>query len=314
MTKLHKIKEITFPLNLFATTFLLFIFCSQLTSQGIKEVDLDFDEHLMTVTTLIFTKKKAKYKIHSGQGTGFFFREDFKISDDSTGTRFWLVSNRHVLYPEESFPDNLEFGLREKPKNQDKTIWISIKISNDSIKKKLRIFPDKTIDVAALDITNEIFEYYKSAKNPMAFTTLSSTALYNKDHPYQPSLGDDILAIGYPKGFYDSYNSSPIVKTGIIASRYGLLFRGSPSFAIDCKLFPGSSGSLIIAKPKEIIISNGQPLFTTKKGIYCLGIYSGEPYQERIAMKNGKKVIKQETFDLGVVYYADLIKELIGVK
>ena len=51
-------------------------------------------------------------------------------------------------------------------------------------------------------------------------------------------VADDIVAIGYPHGFYDEVNVFPIVKAGTIASGWGLKFNGMPCFLIDAKLFP----------------------------------------------------------------------------
>jgi len=35
---------------------------------------------------------------------------------------------------------------------------------------------------------------------------------------YQTEVGDDVLIIGYPYGFYDYENKYPIVKSGIIST------------------------------------------------------------------------------------------------
>ena len=55
-------------------------------------------------------------------------------------------------------------------------------------------------------------------------------------------------------------NLFPIVKSGIIASRWKTGFKGKPYFLIDAKLFPGSSGSVVITKPADFVIRNGANL------------------------------------------------------
>jgi hypothetical protein len=59
-------------------------------------------------------------------------------------------------------------------------------------------------------------------------------------------VSDGVLVIGYPNGYYDEVNLFPIVKSGIVASMWGRNFKGEPCFLIDSRLFPGSSGSLVV--------------------------------------------------------------------
>lgn len=37
------------------------------------------------------------------------------------------------------------------------------------------------------------------------------------------NVGDDILVAGYPRGFYDMENKFPIVKSGVVSSRWDVI-------------------------------------------------------------------------------------------
>ena len=75
--------------------------------------------------------------------------------------------------------------------------------------------------------------------------------------------GQKILFVGYPKGFFDTKNFLPVVRSGSIASIPSIDFEGRKQLLIDAQVFPGSSGS---------------PVFTIIGGEYkLLGIISEVP-------------------------------------
>ena len=118
--------------------------------------------------------------------------------------------------------------------------------------------------------------------------------------------------IGYPRGFYDQLHLFPIVKSGIVASRWGVPFQGKPYFLIDAKLFPGSSGSIVVSKPQQIAIHNGQIMYASEKQFAFLGIYSGEPFLEERPIELGDLVVTQKSgFNVGIVWYGHLVRDLI---
>jgi len=83
-----------------------------------------------------------------------------------------------------------------------------------------------------------------------------------------------IYVIGYPKGYHDVVNLYPIVKFGIIASGWRYQFDGFPYFLIDTGLMEGSSGSLVITKPREFAMIDGQLKYAPNKKYLFLGVYS----------------------------------------
>ena len=124
---------------------------------------------------------------------------------------------------------------------------------------------------------------------------------------------DDAVTIGYPKGFYDTLNLFTIVKSGIIASRWGANFNGLPYVLIYAKLFPGSSGSLVISKPTNQLISNNKLFTSTEKQFAFLGVYSGEPFRQSTPIEfDDFTIVRKDGFNLGVVWYSYLIPEILN--
>ena len=125
-------------------------------------------------------------------------------------------------------------------------------------------------------------------------------------------VADDVVVIGYPRGFYDHTNLYPIVKSGIIASRWGFNFNGLPYFLIDAKLFPGSSGSIVVSKPQNITVDGGMVFCAKEKQFTFLGIYSGELIRQPHPIEmDDITIIRKEGFNLGTVWYGSLVDEII---
>ena len=110
----------------------------------------------------------------------------------------------------------------------------------------------------------------------------------------------DVLVVGYPRGFYDDVNLFPVIKSGIIASRWGANFKGEGYFLIDAKLFPGSSGSIVVSKPIDILVKNGQIMHASEKQFAFLGVFSGEPFQhERPVELDDMIIVQKSSFNVG---------------
>ena len=110
-------------------------------------------------------------------------------------------------------------------------------------------------------------------------------------------------------------NLFPIVKSGIVASRWGAGFEGDRCFLIDAKLFPGSSGSVVISKPIDMTIKDGRLIAVkdNEKAFALLGVFSGAPQAETKPVAVGDLTITQTLeYGLGVVWHAEAIDEILG--
>ncbi len=268
---------------------------------------MKLDDKLNTISTKITTISK----FGKSQGTGFFYQELEENNNEWVKIKnLWLVTNKHVLFVNDSLPETLTFYLRSRKNSQ--ISWYPIELKKEDLKKRIKIHKNQYVDIATIEILDIISELYKDVNNNL----IPWTAVSEKDLPENTKVdievSDETLSIGYPKEFYDRLNLFPIIKSGIIASRWGGFFNGNPYFLIDSKLFPGSSGSLIISKPTNQIISNGE-LYTSNEKIFVfLGIFSGEPFLQSQPIEfEDMTIIRKESFNLGIVWYSHLIVEII---
>ena len=257
----------------------------------------------------------------SSQGTGFFYgRLDPSDGDGPQWRRVnevWLVTNRHVLLPRigehEVLPTNFTFNLR-KADPSGILQWEPVMLSIAEIGRLAKFHPDKQVDVAVLDISEAVIG--RMEKIDQGFGSYLLYLLhcdkFAGNNNIDVEASSDVLVVGYPRGFYDDVNLFPIVKSGIIASRWGVGFQGKPYFLVDAKLFPGSSGSAVISKPTDLVVKGGQLLSSNEKQFAFLGIFSGEPKYEESPVVVGDLTITQSSgFNLGIVWYADLVEEII---
>ena len=267
----------------------------------------DFDSKLNRMTTLIITTTPQG---EVAQGTGFFY----SVSDpaDPGGPQYqwvqtdiWVITNRHVVMPKvngvETQPSSISVHL-QRSDALGKLEWAPVVLSCDDIKERVRLHPDEHVDVAAIDMSKLLTQEIESNKDRFTYNSpfcLSRNLLMRNNQKLQIEASSDVLIVGYPKGYYDGVNLFPIVKSGIVASRWGAEFRGDPCFLIDAKLFPGSSGSVVISKPIDVVVEDGQ-LFVIKDGekaFALLGIFSG--------------AFEALDYGFGIAWYAETIGELL---
>ncbi len=217
--------------------------------------------------------KKTLVKI----GTGFFY---------ALGG-LYLITNRHIVINEKEdlYPDTLRIYVhidREDPTiiihkdislydEQNKPLWLEHEDNNHKEK-------DGIIDVVAINIDDEVMKYYDHIEKwddrdssffaPSVITTSTSLSI-----------------IGYPLGFYDEKNNLPVIRSGQIASVYGVPFKNKPRFLVDIHTHKGCSGAPVVFGLTS----------WTRKPMGLVGVLSGA----------------NENLKLGYVWYASLISEII---
>ncbi|MDE0077723.1 MAG: trypsin-like peptidase domain-containing protein [Caldilineaceae bacterium] len=284
---------------------------------------MDLDSKLHNMTTLILTKTPQGAV---AQGTGFFYRVSEQADPGGpeyqwVQTDIWVITNRHVVMPKvsgvETFPSSVTIHLRRED-TQGLLEWAPVVISGDDIKERVKFHPNERVDVAAIDVSKLFVQELDPSKNPFTYAApfcLSRDLLARNNKEIRIEASSDVLVVGYPRGFYDSVNLFPIVKSGIVASRWGSDFQGDPCFLIDAKLFPGSSGSVVISKPIDITMKDGRLLVlkNDEKAFALLGVFSSEPQTQSQPVAVGDLTITQTLeYGLGVVWYATVIEELLG--
>jgi hypothetical protein len=265
------------------------------------------------ITTLVATIADAG----AFQGTGFFYQQfapaDVQHPEWKKVEKLWLVSNRHVIFPrvadQELVPSSVTFHLRKV--QDDSLLWDPIAVPRDSLLERARVHPEASIDVCIVDVLGLVLDKLKSGGQFVQWLGVSTDSLPGKNNIFVEA-GDDVIVIGYPRSFYDQTNLYPVLKAGIIASKWDAYFNGMPHFLIDAKLFPGSSGSIVVSKPRDIVVVDGQPLFSKEKQFAFLGIYSGEPVMHQTPIELDDLIITQKSgFNLGIVWYGRLVQDII---
>ena len=254
------------------------------------------------------------------QATGFFYEELATVDPNRKGYGWiqvketWIVSNRHVFLPKiegkESIPDSITFPMRNIVGNILQ--WDTITLNHDDVKTRLKLHTDSTVDVAILRIGDLVTKRIQADTHYMSWSAVHIDNLPDNCGA-SVQVADDIIIIGYPRGYYDTHNLFPIVKSGIIASRWGMHFMDKPLFLIDAKLFPGSSGSIVLTKPITSIVTEG-PIAGSKEAHFVfLGIYSGEPLvtEEPIDPVNNT-MTHNHSIDLGIVWYGNLVVDIVN--
>jgi len=298
-------------------TFFLFIYSIAATGIFAQKNLYSFEDVVYGLTTIVNTFPNQYEK---EQGTGFFFHEykadsllKYNNPIDSSLKRIWLITNSHVLFGDDfqkhpQTPLALQFYLRRKNPTLPPT-WDTVTIVQKDFLRLVKSHPKA--DISAIDIT-EFLKPVLKKDSSYIYNAISKMNFpgekhgINENNEYELEVGQEILSIGYPKEFYDTYNLYPTVKSGMIASKWKANYNGNPIFLIDAKLFPGSSGSIIITKSHTYAMPFGDIDF-----FVFLGIYSGEYLHSEKVNIDDLTIIKNISYNTGIVWYYDLLDGLI---
>ena len=248
------------------------------------------------------------------QASGFYFQLSTAVPEHPGYQRVdgtFLVTNRHVMLPEidgnETMPVSITFHLRMNVNGSIE--WYPVVLSGQDMIDRVRLHPTCDVDVAVIDVTDILIEKAIEWGYLRDGLGINSTNLLAEGGP-RIGVGDDVLVVGYPLGHYDSVNKIPIVKSGIIATRWGSNYEGEPAFLIDAKLFPGSSGSAVLSKPRYLEMFDGQLMGCKDGAYYLLGVFSGE--EMHVDEVDGGTSAELVSYGIGKVWYPWTILETIS--
>lgn len=240
-----------------------------------------------------------------GTATGFFYEFENKT---------YLITNKHVLeYSLKGNNPKIYLKLHTDNKDLSKLKTVEIPLIKD---KNLNWFSYNDADIAALPIPANLFK-----------GTITNS-FSKKDFPpkdLQLEVGSELIALGYPRGFTDNINMTPIAKTCIISTPLSSPFENKPFFLMDGNLMPGMSGSPIILKPSSTHNIKGGISFSQEPVSFFLGIHSatiskqiGEKQEPIYTLENGeikisgfKKVPINENLGLQTCWFNGLIENLL---
>jgi S1-C subfamily serine protease len=185
---------------------------------------------LLTAARLLTFEQKRPLT----NASSFFFERD---------KRLYLVTSRHVMIDEPSkhFPDRIEIELHIDQDNLAKSTGFSIPLYRNG-KSIWRQGSDTAgeIDVAVIEL--------ERAALPKTTVYRAFTPAHLHTSLEQIEIGSSMLVVGFPLGFHDTLHHMPVVRHAVIASSFGLRFRGNGYFLTDARTHRGTSGAPVVMR------------------------------------------------------------------
>ncbi len=166
--------------------------------------------------------------------SSFFFERD---------ERLFLVTSRHVMIDEPSkhFPDRIEIELHVDADNLAQSTGFSIPLYRDGKSIWRQGFDTAgEIDVAVIELERD------ALPKSTVYRAFTPRHLHASDDEVE--IGSSLLVVGFPLGFHDTLHHMPVVRRAVVASAYGLRFRGHGYFLTDARTHRGTSGAPVVMR------------------------------------------------------------------
>jgi V8-like Glu-specific endopeptidase len=145
-------------------------------------------------------------------------------------------------------------------------------------------------DVAAISITAPP-EFAKAAI-PLNWLAEDETFQAN-----QVGAGDEMMALGFPRGLAANQAGFPILRSGRVASFPVAPAKAFPTFLLDFAVFPGNSGG---------------PVFMAQAGRQRVGGVEAKDVQFIAGLLTQQVELNSERLEIGIVTHAKFIRETIA--
>lgn len=216
--------------------------------------------------------------------SGFFFER---------AERLFLVTSRHVMIdePSQHFPDRVEIELHDDPDNLAHSTGFSIPLYRDG-KSIWRQGLDTAggIDVAVIEL--------ERAALPPTLVYRAFTPQHLPGRFDQVEVGTSLLVVGFPLGFHDTLHHMPVVRQAVVASSFGLRFKGEAYFLTDARTHRGTSGAPVVMR------ASGKAAAHNDLPWVLLGVHSAR-------LDVGTRDLKlDEALGLNCAWYADILMTL----
>jgi V8-like Glu-specific endopeptidase len=217
-------------------------------------------------------------------GTGFLI----SVTEPNGTPRVVLVTANHVL---EKMPGaNLRIGYRIS--NTDGS-WSyspqSVPIRDKAGHELWTHHPSR--DVAAITLTAPA-EFAKAAI-PLEY--LAGDDTFTK---YNVGAGDEMMALGFPRGLAANQAGFPILRSGRVASYPIAPAKIFPTFLLDFSVFPGNSGG---------------PVYMSEQAHRRPGADASQDVEFIAGLLTQQVELNSERLEIGIVTHAKYIRETIAL-
>ncbi|MBX3482423.1 serine protease [Phenylobacterium sp.] len=155
-------------------------------------------------------------------------------------------------------------------------------------------------DVAAITIKAPA-EFAKAAL-PMNYLAADDT--FDK---YQVSAGDEMMALGFPRGLSANSAGFPILRSGRVASYPLAPAKVFPTFLLDFSVFPGNSGGpVFVSRGVRPLASGVQQASNAAEAAPADDGFIAGLLTQQVELNN-------ERLEIGIVTHARYIRETIGL-
>ena len=191
------------------------------------------------------------------KGTGFLMSREL----DEQYSKLFLVTNKHVLDQRASVRrtmTDVQLHMNVKRENVIFGEAIPYSLEDENGNSLVREHPDDNVDVLVIDVSNLFLGRPDIHCKRATYDLIADTAVSNG---YWITAGDEIFVVGYPSGLRQGPTNYPLIRQGIIATRFGetlvedatddqgnYIQRHTRGFLIDGATIPGSSGSPVVVK------------------------------------------------------------------
>lgn len=201
-------------------------------------------------------------------GTGFFWRHQLGTNSVCD----FIVTCRHVVAGFTNAVFSFVASKDGKPSLGNKCQHTCINFD------RLTFFhPNSNIDITLIPL-KPIVDSLRDAGVIPYYVAFAEDAIPTQEQVKELSAIQPIVFVGYPSGIRDESNFIPVCRRGIAATPYVLNFSGLPLFLIDASVFPGSSGSPVLAYDEVLAPRDG--MLVARSRSYLLGIVSSAYFRQ----------------------------------
>jgi len=219
----------------------------------------DIAEQLISNTIKIQAYKNPQSN-SSSSGTGFFI--NMKVDNNLIPV---IVTNLHVIKGFVRGVLKFNLKLNNEPDYGD---IVTVNLSNF----ELLWIKHPTEDLAILPLAPIMSAVFQKYKKEIYIKAFSDSDIVTKQKENIFTAIEEVLMVGYPKGFSDSINNLPIVRKGITATPLFLNYNKKDQFLLDIPIYPGSSGSPVVIFNNGVYLDKKSRALVIGSRFYFVGI------------------------------------------